>query len=47
MGERDGVVPLPDTVRAAERALAWVLWALLAYSEEVGLELKQGYPPFW
>ncbi len=41
-----GVVPLPDTVRAAERTLAWGLWALLASSEEVGLELKQGYPPF-
>jgi hypothetical protein len=25
----------------------WVLWALLAYSEGVGLGLKQGYPPFW
>jgi len=47
MGERDGVVPLRDAVQAAERALAWVLYALFAYSEEVGLELKQGAAPFW
>lgn len=47
IGERSDVVPLRDEVRAAERALAWVLYCLFAYSEEIGLGLRQQYPPFW
>lgn len=47
IGERGDVVPLRDEVRAAEEALAWVLYALFAYSEEVNLGLRQQYPPFW
>ena len=43
MGEDDEVVPGRDEVRQAEEALAWVLWALFAYSEEVGLKR----PGFW
>ncbi|MBC7250102.1 MAG: hypothetical protein H5T62_07445, partial [Anaerolineae bacterium] len=43
MGDRDGVVPGQDTVRRVEQALAWVLWALFAYAEEVGLKRA----PFW
>ncbi len=31
----------------AERSLAWVLWALFAYSVDIGLELKGEYPAFW
>jgi hypothetical protein len=43
MGERDGVVPARDEVQAAERALAWVLWALFSYGEALGLKR----PGFW
>ncbi len=43
MGEEETVMPGPGEVRRAERALAWVLWALFAYAEEVGLNP----PPFW
>ncbi|HEY76936.1 MAG TPA: hypothetical protein G4O00_12335, partial [Thermoflexia bacterium] len=43
IGEEDGVVPGREEVRAAEEALAWVLWALFAHAEEVGLRR----PPFW
>ncbi len=47
LGARDGVIPLRDEVRGIEKALAWVIWALLAYSKEVGLKLNGDYPPFW
>ncbi len=43
MGEGDGVVPGQEAVARAEEALAWVLWALFAYAEEIGLKP----PPFW
>jgi len=43
MGEGDGVVPGQEAVARAEEALAWVLWALFAYAEEIGLKA----PPFW
>jgi len=43
MGEEDGVVPGREEVARAEEALAWVLWALFAYAEEIGLKA----PPFW
>ncbi len=36
-----------DFTEPAERALAWVLWALFAYSLDIGLELKEEYPAFW
>ncbi len=39
----DGVVPGREEVARAEEALAWVLWALFAYAEEIGLKA----PPFW
>ncbi|MBC7227032.1 MAG: hypothetical protein H5T61_07345 [Thermoflexales bacterium] len=37
------MAPGPGEVRRAEEALAWVLWALFTYAEEVGLNR----PPFW
>jgi hypothetical protein len=37
MGESDEVVPGREEVEAAEKALAWVLWALFAYGEDLGL----------
>jgi len=36
-----------DLTEPAERALAWVLWALFAYSLDIELELKEEYPAFW
>ncbi len=36
-----------NITQPAERALAWVLWALFAHSPEVGLKLKGEYPAFW
>jgi len=38
MGPGDGVVPGRGEVRQVEEALAWVLWALFAHSEDVGLK---------
>ena len=43
MPEGDSLVPGGDQVRQAERALAWVLWALFAHAEEV--QIKR--PAFW
>ena len=36
-----------NITQPAERALAWVSWALFAHSPEVGLKLKGEYPAFW
>ena len=36
-----------NITQPAEKALAWVLWALFAHSLEVGLKLKGEYPAFW
>ena len=38
MGERDCIVPGRDEVQQTEKALAWVLWALFAYSDDLGLK---------
>ena len=38
MGERDSIVPGRDEVQQTEKALAWVLWALFAYSDDLGLK---------
>ncbi len=43
IGEKETVMPGPGEVRRAEEALEWVLWALFAYAEKVGLNP----PPFW
>ena len=43
MREPNGVVPGRDQVRRAEQALAWVLWALFAYADRLGLQP----PVFW
>ncbi len=43
MGDQDGVVPSRDEVRAAEEALAWVLWALFAHCRR----LLSKDPAFW
>ncbi len=43
MGEDDGIVPGKGEVQAAEQALAWVLWALFAYAEDLGIKR----PNFW
>jgi|GEM_PF-965548 len=43
MGEGYGVVPGREEVARAEEALGWVLWALFADAEEIGLKA----PPFW
>lgn len=37
------MVPGPGEVGQAEEALAWVLWALFAYAEGIGLKP----PTFW
>jgi hypothetical protein len=37
MNRDDLVVPSKEEVREMEEALAWVLYALFAYSEELGL----------
>ncbi len=39
----DGVVPTPDIVQDAEQALSWVLTALFAYADDLGLPRA----PFW
>jgi hypothetical protein len=39
----DGLVPTRDEVERAEQALAWVLWSLFAYAED--LELPRA--KFW
>lgn len=39
----DGIVPSEDEALLASRALAWVLWALFAYSEDIGFRR----PVFW
>ena len=41
--EAEAIVPTPEEVAAAEQALAWVLTALFAYSQELGLKQT----PFW
>ena len=43
MEEEDGIVPGKGELQAAEQALAWVLWALFAYAEDLGLKR----PGFW
>jgi hypothetical protein len=43
MGEGDGIVPARDDVQAAEEGLAWVLWALFSYSDNLGIRR----PGFW
>jgi hypothetical protein len=43
MGDHDGVVPGKNQVARVERALAWVIWTLFIYSDE--LDLK--HAPFW
>lgn len=47
LGHKDGVILSRDVILPAEKALAWVLWALFAHSPEIGLELYGDYPPFW
>jgi len=39
----DSVAPGHDDVRQVEEALAWVLYALFAYSDDLGLR----HPAFW
>lgn len=41
IGDEDGVVPTSKEVRRAGSAVAWGLWALFAYSRDIGL--KQPY----
>ena len=36
-----------DFTEPTERALAWALWALFAYSPHIGLKLKEEYRAFW
>ena len=43
MAERNGVVPGRDEIERASAALAWVLYALVAYAPRLGL----GTPVFW
>jgi hypothetical protein len=43
MSADDLVVPSEEEVREVEKALSWVLYALFAYSEELGL----GRLPYW
>jgi hypothetical protein len=38
MTTEDGIVPGRDAVQQTEKALSWVLWALFAHSEDVGLK---------
>jgi hypothetical protein len=38
MGNANGVEPERDEVSRVAKALAWVLWALFACSEELGLK---------
>jgi hypothetical protein len=33
----DGLVPMREEVERAEQALAWVLWSLFSYAEDLGL----------
>ncbi|MBN2393353.1 MAG: hypothetical protein JXR84_21660 [Anaerolineae bacterium] len=47
LGHKDGVYFAREITAPAERALAWVLWALFAHSLEVGLKLQGEYPAFW
>ena len=43
MSEGEEIVPGNGEVKAAEQALAWVLWALFAYGEDV----RVNHAPFW
>ena len=36
-------MPDRDQVRQVEQALAWVIWALFVYCDEIGLS----HPAFW
>lgn len=47
LGQNDKTYFARDFTEPAERALAWVLWALFAYILDIGLELKEEYPAFW
>lgn len=38
LGDADGVLPGKIEVQQAQESLAWVLWAILAYAEDLGLK---------
>ena len=42
MSESDGVVPGKSEIQAVEKMLGWVLWALIAYADQIGLP-ERGY----